>query len=90
MALGLASLGMYGVMAHSVTLRQREMAVRMALGASGGTVLRLVVRQGMTLVGIGLILGGAGSLAVGAALSRTMYGVSPLDPIGFISGDTVS
>ena len=83
-ALGLASLGMYGVMAHSVTLRQREMAVRMALGASGGSVLRLVVRQGMTLVGIGLIVGGAGSLLIGAALSRTIYGVSALDPIGFL------
>ena len=56
----------------------------MALGASGGAVLRLVVRQRMTLVGIGLLLGGLGSLLIGAALSRTMYGVSALDPIGFL------
>ncbi|HMG17582.1 MAG TPA: ABC transporter permease, partial [Gemmatimonadales bacterium] len=88
-ALGLASLGMYGVMTHGVSLRRREIGVRMALGASGGVIQRMVVRQGMTLVGIGLAIGGVASVAVGVGLSRVLYGVSAVDPLGFIGATAV-
>jgi macrolide transport system ATP-binding/permease protein len=88
-ALGLASLGMYGVMAHGVSLRRREIGVRMALGASGGVVQRMVVRQGMRLVGIGLLLGGVASVGVGVGLSRVLYGVSAVEPLGLIGATAV-
>jgi predicted permease len=82
LALGLASLGLYGVMAYSVNARRREIGVRMALGANHTGVMRLVLREGMTLVGFGIIVGLGASLVVGSAISRMLYGVSPFDPVG--------
>ncbi len=81
LALALASIGLYGIMAYSVNLRQREIGVRMALGAARASVLRLVLRQGMTLVLSGVIIGFAGALGAGRLLSRMLYGVSASDPI---------
>ena len=69
LALGLASLGLYGVMAYSVSARRREIGVRMALGANHTGVMRLVLREGMTLVGFGIIAGLVASLLVGSAIS---------------------
>jgi predicted permease len=80
-ALGLASIGLYGVLAYSVNQRRREIGLRMALGASRAAVVRLIVAQGMTLVGIGVILGLAASLAAGAALSRMLFGIAATDPL---------
>jgi putative ABC transport system permease protein len=80
-ALGLASVGLYGIMAYSVNQRRREIGVRMALGAGQGNVWLLVLRQGMTLVLTGLAIGVALALLVGHALSRFLYGVSGSDPL---------
>jgi ABC-type antimicrobial peptide transport system permease subunit len=82
LALGLASVGLYGVMADGVNRRQREIGLRMALGAPATSVSRMVLKQGMTLVGIGVALGLAASLLIGQALTRFAAGMSTHDPIG--------
>jgi predicted permease len=85
LALILASVGLYGVMAYSVTRRRREIGVRMALGAMPGTVLRLVVDDGMRLVGWGIVLGLGASLVLGRGLSHVLFGISPADPASLAS-----
>lgn len=89
LALALASVGLYGMLAYSVSGRQREFGVRMALGASRTDVLRLVLRQGMMLVGIGTGIGLAISLLVGRAFSRMLFGLSPADPLSLIGASVV-
>ncbi|MGW8266196.1 MAG: ADOP family duplicated permease [Longimicrobiales bacterium] len=79
-ALVLGAVGVYGVVAYSVSRRIREIGIRMALGASRREVLRRVVLGGMKGVGFGLVLGGAGSAALGKALSGLLVQVSPRDP----------
>jgi len=81
LALGLASIGLYGMMAYSVSRRKREIGLRMALGAAQSGVMGLILRQGMQLVGIGVVIGIPASLLVGRALSTLLFGVSPLDPV---------
>lgn len=82
-ALFLAAIGLYGVMAFSVSRRTREMGVRMALGASGGNVLSLIMRQGMLQLAIGLTLGIALAAGVSQLLSTVLFGVQPRDPVIF-------
>ena len=82
-ALALASIGIYGVMSYSVAQRAHELGIRMALGAARGNVLGLVLRQGMTLVLIGLALGIAGAFAVTRFLESQLFGVDPTDPATF-------
>jgi putative ABC transport system permease protein len=85
LALILASIGLYGVMALIVTQRTRELGIRFALGASRGDVLRLVLGQGAVLVGIGLATGLLGAFVVSRALRSVLYNVAPLDPAALIS-----
>jgi putative ABC transport system permease protein len=77
----LASIGLYGMMAYSVSRRRREIGLRMALGAAQSGVMSLVLRQGMQLVAIGVVIGIAASVLVGRALSTLLFGVSPIDPV---------
>jgi predicted permease len=85
LALILASIGLYGVMALIVTQRTRELGIRFALGASRGDVLRLVLGQGAVLVGIGLAAGLLGAFVGSRALTSVLYNVAPLDPTALIS-----
>ena len=82
-ALLLAVVGIYGLLAYSVAQRRREIGVRVALGASRGNVFRLVVGDGMRLVGLGVLIGAAGALAVTRLLSTLLYDVKPTDPLTF-------
>jgi predicted permease len=81
LALGLASIGLYGILAYSVNQRRREIGLRMALGATQGTVLGLILKEGMSLVLTGVGIGLAASFGVGRVLSRMLYGVSATDPM---------
>ena len=81
LALALASVGLYGILAYAVSGRQREIAMRMALGASRAAVLGLVLRQGMMLVCIGAGIGLVFALLIGRAFSRMLFGLSPADPL---------
>jgi putative ABC transport system permease protein len=82
-ALGLATMGLYSVMTYGVIQRTKEIGIRMALGARARDVLGLVVGQGLALVAIGIVVGGAGALAIGRLLVRFLYGVSPADPVTY-------
>jgi macrolide transport system ATP-binding/permease protein len=84
LALLLASVGVYGVMAYSVSQRTRELGIRMALGAQSNQVLQLVLRQGMLLAAIGLILGLLAAFGSTRMASTLLYGVNPSDPTVFL------
>jgi ABC-type antimicrobial peptide transport system permease subunit len=83
LALVLASMGVYGVMAYSVSQRTRELGIRMALGAQASEVVQLVLRQGMAIAAVGLTIGLLAALAATRLLGALLYGVNPSDPIVF-------
>jgi len=83
LALFLATIGIYGVMSYAVGQRTREIGIRMALGARGHEVMKLVIRQGMGLVLIGVTIGMAASLAVAQLLKSFLFGLSAADPMTF-------
>ncbi len=79
-ALFLSVIGIYGVLAHLVTQRRREIGIRIALGSTGGGIVRLVFREGVILVTGGIVLGVAGAAALRQVIAGQVYGVQPLDP----------
>src|SRR4030095_11312921 len=83
-ALLLAVVGLYGMLAYSVTQRSREMGIRIALGARPPVVFRMVVREGMALVVVGIVLGLGGALAATRLLAAQLFGVKPTDPPVFV------
>ena len=84
-ALLLASVGIYGVLAYQVSQRTREIGIRMALGSDATSVVRLVLREGIGLVTAGLLIGLAGAVALKQAIASELYGVAALDPIVIVS-----
>src|SRR3954470_10247227 len=83
-ALLLAAVGLYGVISYSVAQRTRELGIRIALGAQRSDVLRLILRQGMTVVAAGLIVGLAASFGVTRMIASLLYGISASDPFTFL------
>jgi predicted permease len=81
LALFLSAIGIYGVLAYLVTQRQREIGIRAALGCTAGGVVKLVVGEALWLMGAGLIVGVAGSVALQSVVAGQLYGVKPLDPL---------
>ena len=84
-ALLLASIGLYGLLAHEVTRGTREIGIRVALGAPAGQVLGRVVRHGAALAGVGVVLGIAASFAVTRLLGSMLYDVKPGDPLTLVA-----
>jgi predicted permease len=88
-ALLLAAIGLYAVIAHSVSQRTREIGVRIAIGAAGRDIRRLILREAMAPVGAGLLLGLVASLGVNRTLQSQLVGVSPYDPATLIAAPVV-
>ncbi|HZI61649.1 MAG TPA: ABC transporter permease [Pyrinomonadaceae bacterium] len=84
LALVLASVGIYGIVSYAVSQRTREIGIRMALGARGVDVLRMVLKNGMTLVVAGVAIGVAGALALTRFLTTMLFGVTPTDTATFV------
>ncbi len=85
MALLLASIGIYGLMAYSVAQRTQEIGIRLALGADGGQVRNMIVKQGMELALAGVLIGIAGALALAKLITSFLYGVQARDPLVFVA-----
>ncbi|HSL22234.1 MAG TPA: ABC transporter permease [Vicinamibacterales bacterium] len=82
-ALLLSAIGIYGVLSYLVTQRTREIGIRLALGSTSTDILSLVVREGLTVVGIGFVIGFGGALALRRVLESQLYGVRATDPSAF-------
>jgi ABC-type antimicrobial peptide transport system permease subunit len=83
--LTLAAIGLYGVMSYSVRRRTREIGIRMALGARPGTVLKMVLGQGLALTGVGLAIGLGIALGLGRFTASLLYGISGTDLLTFLT-----
>ena len=85
MALLLTAVGIYGVIAYSVSQRTGEIGIRMALGAQPSGILGLIIREAMSVVGLSIGLGFAGALACSRLLRSLLYGIAPWDPVTFVA-----
>ena len=84
-ALVLASIGVYGVLSYSVSQRRRELGLRAALGASRGSLLRLVAQEGLILTGVGAVIGLAAAAALTRLMQSALFGITPLDARSFLA-----
>ena len=84
LGLSLALVGLYGLMAYSVSRRTREIGIRMAIGADPRSVVRMVLRQGLQLTALGLAVGLVASLGVSRVLMAAFHGLAPVDPVALI------
>ena len=84
LALGLASVGLYGVMAYAVAQRTREVGIRMALGARRGDVVGMIVRESLVPVVIGMAIGLGAALALTGLIAGMLFGVAPRDPVSML------
>jgi ABC-type antimicrobial peptide transport system permease subunit len=89
LALALATVGLYGLVSYSVSHRTREIGIRIAVGANMGSVVGLVLRQGVALTVLGVVLGVAAALAVTRFMASLLYGVQPYDLVTFVLGPAV-
>ena len=83
MALVLGAIGIYGVVAHTVSQRRSEIGVRLALGATPGAILRLIIGQGMSVVGVGLVVGFVGAIITTRFMSSVIFAIRPNDPLTY-------
>ena len=88
-ALILAAVGIYGVISYTVAQRTHEIGVRIALGASGGAVLKLILRQGLVLAGVGVAIGVGTALLLTRLMASLLYGISATDPLTFVAVSAV-
>jgi putative ABC transport system permease protein len=84
-ALGLAIIGILGVVSHAARQRTLEIGVRLALGANRGEITRLIVGQGMRPIALGVLVGAGGAIALSGFMQKLLYGVEPTDPVTFVA-----
>ena len=85
LALALSAIGIYGVLAYSITERTREIGIRMAMGAEKSDITRMILKRSLLLAAAGVVLGVAGALAVTRVLAKFLYDVKPTDPATFLA-----
>ena len=89
LTLVLAAVGVHGSLSHAVAQREREIGIRMALGAGNAQILALVVGQGAALVGVGVLVGLGAAMAAGRMLASLLHGVAAADPLTFLLAPSV-
>jgi len=84
-AMLMAAIGIYGLIQYSIAMRTHEIGIRMAVGAQAGEIFRMILREGLKLSLTGLVLGLVGALWLGQASSSLLFGVTPTDPLTFVT-----